>query len=182
MTKKTFCIPLLLAGFIMLFSSIALATDPFPSVDLTGKLSDTHKSYLGINVDTFKVSDIQADFVLVEAFSMYCPICQKDAPNVNAVYEAVSKADTSGKVKFLGIGLGNTPFEVAFYQQKYAVEFPIVWDEDYVVHKALKEVGTPTFYLVKLAGGANEIVYQSSGAIEDVDGFTRMILETAGVK
>lgn len=182
MVKNKIKTLVLIAGFVLLFASASLAAGPFPDLSMSGKLSDSQKSYLGIKSDKLKVTDIKAEYVLVEAFSMYCPICQKDAPNVNLTYDAVSKADTAGKVKFLGIGLGNTPFEVAFYQKKYEVEFPIVWDEDYAVHKALGEVGTPTFYLVKLVGGSSEVLYQSSGAIEDHEAFTKMILETAGIK
>lgn len=172
----------LLAGFLMLICTSASAAETFPSLPLTGKLSDAHRAYLGIKNDSFTVADIKADFLLVNAFSMYCPICQRDAPNLNIVYDAVSGADKSGKVKFLGIGLGNTPFEVAFYQKKYGAEFPIVWDEDYSIHKALGEVGTPTFYLVKLKDGSAEVLYKSQGAIEDTAEFTQLILDTAGIK
>lgn len=172
----------LLAGLLILICASVSAAETFPGLALTGKLSDIQKSYLGIKNGSFTVADIKADFLLVNAFSMYCPICQRDAPNLNTVYDAVSKADVSGKVKFLGIGLGNTPFEVAFFQKKYTVEFPIVWDEDYSVHKALGEVGTPTFYLVKLSDGSAEVVYKSQGEIEDTAAFTQMVLDTAGIK
>ncbi len=182
MIKKTLRLLPLIVLAILTISFSAFAAESFPDLPMTGKLSDTQKDYLSLNKDTFTIADISADYLVVDAFSMYCPICQKDAPTLNKVYEAVSKADTAGKIKFIGIGLGNTPFEVAFYQKKYEVKFPIVWDEDYAIHKALGEVGTPTFYIVKIKGGSAEILYKSQGAIKDADAFAKLVLNKAGVK
>lgn len=169
-------------GLFVVLTSAAFAAETFPNMSMTGKFTDAEKTYLGIDSDTLTLDDIKAEYLFVDAFSMYCPICQRDAPHLNTVFDEVSKADTEGKIRFLGIGLGNTSFEVAFYQKKFNVAFPIVWDENYLIHKALGEVGTPTFYLVKLVGGSYEILHESSGAIEDTDAFTELILSKAGVR
>lgn len=171
-----------LFGLLVLLGTTAMAAETFPNITMTGKLTDAQKAYVGNDGVGFTLADIKADYLLVNAFSMYCPICQRDAPHLNKVYETVNAADTEGRVKFLGLGLGNTAFEVAFFQKKYNVEYPIVWDDDYAIHKALGEVGTPTYYLVKLTGGSYEILHQSEGEIEDIEGFAQMILNKSGVR
>ncbi|MGL1863569.1 MAG: peroxiredoxin family protein [Pseudodesulfovibrio sp.] len=160
----------------------AFAGQSFPDVTMTGQFTDENKAYLGVSSDTFKLTDIKADYVFIEAYSMYCPVCQRDAPRMNEVYETITKADPNGTVKFLGIALGNTAFEVTFYQKKFNVEFPLVRDEDYVIHKALGEIPTPTFYIVKLTGATPEILYVKEGEAEDKDALIQIVLDKTGLK
>jgi len=166
---------------VFLLAATAQAGQVFPDITMSGKLSDAQKTYLGVSSDTFTLSDIKGGYLFVEAYSMYCPVCQRDAPRLNEIYDAVTKADTEGSVKFIGIGLGNTEFEVAFYQNKYDVQFPLVVDENYVIHKALGEVATPTFYIVKL-GSSPEILYMKEGEAEDKDLLLEVIMEKTGLK
>ncbi|MDC0335288.1 TlpA family protein disulfide reductase [Pseudodesulfovibrio sp.] len=171
----------LLMAIMVCLPTMTFAGQPFPDNSMTGQLSAENKAYLGVSSDTFKLTDIKADYVFVEAFSMYCPVCQRDAPRVNEAYEAITQADPKGTVKFLGIGLGNTAFEIKFYKDKYGVTFPLVRDENYIVHKALGEVGTPTFYLVKLSGGTSEILFKKEGEAEDKAALVQMIKDKAGL-
>ncbi|QJB58384.1 TlpA family protein disulfide reductase [Pseudodesulfovibrio sp. zrk46] len=158
---------MLFALALMMFATAAVAGDTFPDMKLSGKLSDAQKAYLGVTADSFNVSEIKGDYLFVEAYSMYCPICQRDAAEVNEMYAAMASVDPKSTVKFVGLAMGNTPFEVEFYRKKYEVEFPLFQDEDYSVHKALKEVGTPAFYIVKL--DTLEILFMSEGELKDKD-------------
>lgn len=166
---------------LTLLATNALAGQSFPDITLHGKLSAEHKEYLGVTSQDFKLSDIKAEYLFIEAYSMYCPVCQRDAPRVNAVYEQIRKADPDGRVKFIGLALGNTAFEVSFYQKKYEVPFPLFKDEDYVIHKALGEVPTPTFYIVKLGNPSPEILYVKEGEAEDKDALLQAIKDTTGL-
>jgi len=171
-----------LFAFAILFSaSTVFAGQPFPDVSLIGKLSSDQKAYLGVSGDTVKVSDIKGDYLFIEAYSMYCPICQRDAAEVNEVYEKITAIDPQVRVKFIGLALGNTAYEVKFYQKKYSVPFPLFVDEDYAVHKALGEVGTPSFYIVKL-GPKPETLYMKEGELKDKEALLKMIKATAGLK
>jgi hypothetical protein len=138
---------------LALLASPALALDVFPDLELTGSLTPEQAAPLGVETTPFKVSDIKADYLLVEIFSLYCPICQRDAPEVNAMRRELMAVDTGATIRFIGIGAGNTSFETNFYAKKYQVDFPLFHDADFVAHKALENVGTPAFYLVDLKSG-----------------------------
>lgn len=163
----------LLFIFSCLMVTGAVAGETFPQVTLEGKLTQEQKNYLGVTSDTLQPKDIEAEYLFVEGYSMYCPICQRDAPHLNALYEAVRKEGLSKKIKMIGIALGNTPYETAFYQKKYEVKFPLFHDEDYTIHKALGEVPTPTFYIVKL--DTMDVLFKKVGAAETKDALLKAI-------
>lgn len=166
---------------LLLAANVAFAGDPFPDLTLEGKLSEAQKEYLGVTSDTFKLTDIKAEYLFIEGYSMYCPICQRDAPRLNEVYKAVSLMDSQNSIRFIGLALGNTQFEVEFYKKKYTVEYPLFKDEDYTIHKALGEIPTPTFYVVKL-NPTPEILYVKVGEAGDKDVLLNAIKETTGLK
>lgn len=168
---------IILACAICLMMAVSVqAADVFPDLDLVGPMTDAHRTYLGVSNDTPKVSDIQSDYLFVEGYSMYCPICQRDAPEVNEMYETVKEMGLSDRLKFIGIGTGNTPFEVAFYRKKYGVEFPLFEDPEFIAHKALGGIGTPAFYLVDLKDGKREILFFQEGEIKDKEVLLNTIL------
>jgi len=144
----------------------AAALDVFPDLELDGGLTPEQAARLGIEAAPVKVSDIPGDYLFVEVFSLYCPICQRDAPAVNDMERELMDGDPGGRIRFIGIGAGNTPFEVSFYAKKYQVDFPLFHDEDFVAHKALENVGTPAFYLVDLRAG-RKILFFHEGEVDD---------------
>lgn len=155
----------------------AWAGDIFPDVVLNGTMTDVQKEYLGVPAEGLKVSDIKADYLFIEVYSMYCPICQIDAPKVQDLFTKIGLTGRGDAIKFIGIGAGNTPFEIEFYRKKYSVPFPLFDDADYVIHKALGEVGTPSFYLVKLKDGSREILFFQEGEIKDPDGLFKTLMD-----
>ena len=89
------------------------------------------KNYLGLTGSgTFKITQVKAQAVLIEIFSMYCPYCQKDAPGINELFQAIEEnAEMKGRIKIIGIGAGNSAYEVGVYKKKYNVPFPLIPDE-----------------------------------------------------
>ena len=168
---------LILLTLTLLCTVSARAGNVFPDVTLSGTMSDVQKTYLGVSAEGFKISDIKADYVFVEVYSMYCPICQMDAPKVEDIYNKIGLTGRSDSIKFIGIGAGNTPFEVEFYRKKFNVAFPLFEDQDYIIHKALGEVGTPSFYLVKLKDKSMDILFFQEGGIKDKDGWFKIIMD-----
>jgi thiol-disulfide isomerase/thioredoxin len=110
------------------------------------------KGYLGLkDSDAFTLPQIKADTVIIEVFSMYCPICQAEAPVVNELHQLIEKTPSlKGKVKLIGIGAGNSAFEVEVFRKKYNILFPLFPDEKFGIQKALSgPIRTPTFIAVK---------------------------------
>jgi thiol-disulfide isomerase/thioredoxin len=137
------------------------------------------RHYLGLSPGaTFTPAQIESRYLVVQIFSMYCPICQREAPKVNTLFEMISKrGDLSGKLKLIAIGAGNSDFEVNFYRTTYQVRFPLFSDGDYRIHKLTGEVGTPYFYILeRTEDGLLHEVYSKSGVIESPGQFLKTIM------
>jgi thiol-disulfide isomerase/thioredoxin len=146
-----------------------------PDIQITFPPEQSDKSYLGLagSSSTFRVPEVKGRVVIVEILSMYCPFCQKEAPVVNKLYGAIEKDPTlKGKIKILGIGVGNTVYEVELFRKKYAIPFPISPDPDSLIHKQVGEVRTPYFIAVKINdNGSHEVIYSKLGSFGEVDPF-----------
>jgi peroxiredoxin len=110
---------------------------------------------------------------------MYCPFCQKEAPLINELYELIqSKPVLKDKIKLIGIGAGNTQFEVDFFKSEYTIPFPLLPDESFSVHKAVGEVRTPYFFVLQVKpDGSNRIIYSKAGSIQDPQAFLELIVK-----
>lgn len=155
-----------------------------PEITLSAPEMPTQQNYLGItkNKKSFRIPEIKADVVLIEIFSMYCPYCQKDAPVVNELYNKIAEDEKlKNKIKLIGIGAGNSSFEVDFFQKTYDIKFPLFPDGEFSIHKMLGEVRTPYFIGVKIKkDGTHSIFYSKRGAIEDAPKFLNLIRSKAG--
>jgi len=157
----------------------------FPEIILPIPQNTFEKEYLGIkDKDSFKISHIKADVVILEIFSMYCPYCQKEAPNVNELYQIINnRTDLKDMIKIIGIGAGNTPFEVEVFKKQYNIQFPLFPDETFTVHNSVGEVRTPYFFVFKIsADGLNKIIYSKAGSIQEPHQFLDLIIKESGLK
>jgi thiol-disulfide isomerase/thioredoxin len=118
--------------FLMLSPGLVSATSPpqkgdlLPEMNLPIPEDPAHRSYLGLTGQgLFQIPQIKAQVVLVEIFSMYCPVCQREAPRVNALYKNIeANPKSKGKIKIIGIGAGNSPFEVNVFRENTTFLFP----------------------------------------------------------
>ncbi|MBF0241041.1 MAG: redoxin domain-containing protein [Desulfamplus sp.] len=141
--------------------------------------NDSYKSYLKITGKSFTISDIAADIVIVQIFSMYCPHCQKDAPNMNSFFNLLKNSESyKDRIKLIGIGAGNSAFEVDFFRKTYLVEFPLLDDQDFKIHKLLGEVRTPYFIGFKrLKDGSLKIFLSEAGGDREPKAFLDQIIK-----
>jgi peroxiredoxin len=140
--------------------------------------------YLGVPENQgFNLSDIDAEYLLIEIFSMYCPYCQAEATHVNDLFEKIRSSKHSDKLKLIGIGAGNTEYEVKYFRDKYDVEFPLFSDGDYAIHKIVGQVGTPYFFLARNKGGGEfEVLLEQEGAYKDTKTFFNRVIKAAGLE
>jgi len=180
---------------IILFSTMILPAvaankppekgETLPAFNLPIPKNSIERSYLGISGDGFfKIPQIKTKVVIVEIYSMYCPYCQKDAPGINELYNLIEKnPDLKNKIKMIGIGAGNTSFEVETYKKTYQVPFPLFPDKDFAIHKACGEVRTPYFIVVKINDdGTHQIVHAQLGNYPGAEPFLEIVLKASGLK
>ena len=181
---------LLIAGCFAFMSHGAFAGqcpsegDVFPDITLSVPKQEGDKDYLGItDTENFTIKGIKAQVLIIEIFSMYCPFCQKEAPIINELYELIqSKPVLKDKIKIIGIGAGNTQFEVDFFKSEYSIPFPLLPDESFSVHKAVGEVRTPYFFVLQIKpDGSNKIIYSKAGSIQDARSFLELIVKESAL-
>lgn len=156
-----------------------------PDMNLQKPADSAGLKYLSLSGSgTFSADQVRAQVLILQIFSLYCPYCQKDAPNMNRFFSLIeANPRLKGKIKILGIGAGNSPFEVNTFKKKYQVEFPLVPDADFTIHKIIGEVRTPYFIVVKLGGPKKrEVVYSRLGAHEDVEAFLAEVVRLTGIQ
>ncbi len=151
--------------------------DSFPAITLQTPDSRGDRDYLGIGGGkTFTTGDIKADVVVVEFFSMYCPHCQADAPATVDLFDSIKKdSRLSKQVRMIGIGVGNSKYEVGIFKKKYHIPFPLFPDGEYTVLELLDIRQTPTYIVFTIAGGKATVAYTQLGRIKDVGSFITML-------
>jgi peroxiredoxin len=122
-----------------------------PEILLNGDVSAGQLESLGLGPEApWALSQIKARTVILVAFSMYCPHCQAEAPALNELDALITSRGLDSDLKLIGIGIGNSDFEVDVFRQKYDVTYPLFSDPEFVVNKCLGEVGTPFFYVLDI--------------------------------
>ena len=154
-----------------------------PAFELAVPSEEASREYLGVSgSETFKITDIEAKVVIIEVFNMYCPHCQKEAPKVNELFEALQNdPDLNSEIKLIGIGVGNTPYEVNLFREKYGISFPLFPDQDMSIGKELGVLGTPTFVGIELkSDGTYRAFYSKSGKMGSGTEFLDKMITMSG--
>jgi peroxiredoxin len=181
---------LFVCSFVFIYPAHAGEPPPavgeeLPEIILSVPENPEHQKYLGLTGKSeFTIPQIAAEVVVIEIFSMYCPHCQREAPTMNEFYERIKNSDKlSQKVKLIGIGVGNSAFEVDHFRKTYKIPFPLFPDSDFSIHKKIGEVRTPYFIGVKIKkDGTHSIYYSKLGGAKRADQFLNMILDRSGLR
>jgi thiol-disulfide isomerase/thioredoxin len=159
--------------------------DVLPDIKIPVPLNNDDKAYLGVEEGAFfTIPQIKAAVVIIEIFSMYCPHCQGEAPEVNRLYTLIENdPGLTGTIKLLGLGAGNSRFEVEVFKKKYSVPFPLFPDEDFAFHQRLGEVRTPYFIGVKInADGTHQVFYSKLGGFGEAQEFLHLMVDLSGLQ
>jgi thiol-disulfide isomerase/thioredoxin len=159
--------------------------DTLAGMTLTSPAGPGQRDDLGLaGTGPFELREVEADLLLIEVFSMYCPYCQAEAPEVNRLHERIQ--GTQGlrdRLRMIGIGAGNSAFEVEVFRKKYEVPFPLLPDPDYTIHKKLGEVGTPFFVLArKEPGGGWKVLHTHAGSLNGPERYLEELMALPGVE
>jgi thiol-disulfide isomerase/thioredoxin len=153
-------------------------------VHLNAPVDPDTLSYLGLkqNMGQFSLGDIKSDIVIIEVFSFYCPHCQRHAPIANKLYEII-EADqkTKNRVKLIGIGIGNSAYEVELFKKKYTIPFPLFDDGNLLIMDSLTGIRTPSFFAIRNTGGKAEVFFIEQGTHDDPGAFLKKVIEQSGI-
>jgi peroxiredoxin len=156
----------------------------FPDIVFKGPLTAVEAKDLGIAASadtTVRFSQLKAEAIILVVFSMYCPFCQKEGPELDKIHTLIRQNGLADKVKLVGLGAGNSAFEVNVYREKFGLSFPLFTDQDFEAYKALGQVGTPYYYVLKRQGADFVIVAGQLGCVISPGSFLDGALEKAGI-
>jgi peroxiredoxin len=159
--------------------------ETLPVINLPIPGSADEKNYLGIpGKGHFKIPEIRANVVIIEIFSLYCPICQSYSPEVNVLYRMIEQVpEFRDRIKVIGIGAGNSTLEVETFKEKNDVPFPLFPDQDFAIHKRLGEVRTPYFIVIKInKDRTHKVIYSKLGDFGEAETFLQQILDASGLR
>jgi len=147
-----------------------------PEFSMTAPEAEEERVYLGIGNDPeFTFDKIKAEVVILEIVGVYCPICHKQFPKMTQFFTRLEKdKDLSGKVRIISISAGNTAKEVAYLKKQFKLNYPVIMDPKFDIHKALGEPKTPFTMVVTKD---RKVVYTHLGMITDFDKFFSLIRE-----
>lgn len=154
----------------------------FPDLKLSIPQKMEEREYLNIYQGPFLLSQVDSDVLIVQIFSMYCPYCQKEAPNINALQQAIAACPgIKPRVKIIGIGAGNSVYEVNAFRDLYRIDFPLIPDADFTIHKALGQVRTPYYFVLVRKTSGLQVVYSRVGSIGDPKDFLELVCARTGM-
>lgn len=152
---------------------------PLPALRIIQEITPEQRQYLGLRTgflgmfaaQEFTPSDVNADVLVIEFYNVYCTSCQRQAPIMNELFQQVStRAATRDRVRFFGIGAGNTATEAAMFMRRYSVEFPLFADPGFENYEAIGEPGaTPLTLIVKKNGKDLRVVSAHVGLVKNAD-------------
>lgn len=177
---KTLCLQLTVALIMFVLPGMASAEkapaagELLVAIRLEAPEKPDARAYLGLaESGNFDPTTITGQLLIIEIFSMYCPYCQREAPAVNRLYQAIEASETlRGRVKMIGIGVGNSAYEVDHFRKHYQIAFPLFPDEDFIIHKSVGEVRTPFFIITDIGpNDKGQVLWTGAGQMDKVETF-----------
>jgi thiol-disulfide isomerase/thioredoxin len=144
----------------------------FPDLSFENILSEDEQAYLGISrKKNFYFKEIKGSLILVELTNTYCVSCKKNIPTLNEIYQRIQKdPELKGKVRVMGIAVGNNIKEVESLKNKYKVLYPLLTDPHFFAHKALGEPRVPYTIFVKRYAKEKHVMFKiNKDVIESAD-------------
>lgn len=179
--KRSLIVPatVLLLCFVLADDHLATLQPPvkggvLQSFSLPVPKSREEKDYLGLSGgSSLGIPSIKARIIIIEIFSLYCPQCLKIGPGLKDLFQRIENDPSlRGKIKLIGIGAGNSPYEVQQFQNATEAPVPLFPDKDFAIHKAFGEMRTPYFITIKINDdGTHKVHYPEKGGFNEAQTF-----------
>ena len=143
----------------------------FPNLIFEDSSPSKIQAYLGISQkNNFSFKDMSGTLFLFEVFNTYCTSCPKNVPILNNIYSVIENdLLLRGKVKVVGIAIGNNQNEVESFKREYKALYPILIDLHFTAHKALGNPRVPYTIFVKRDKGKAIVMNTHQGVIESLN-------------
>jgi len=145
-----------------------------PQFTLDAPGSANELKYLGLEeVKSFNLSQIPAKIIVLEIFSIYCPHCRLQAPELNKVYNFIKQdSELSNGIKMVGIAAGAGKKEVDGWKKTLHVPFPLFPDPETTIWKKFGKPGVPCTLVVSNSG---KVLATHFGHTENIEDFFRQV-------
>lgn len=160
----------------------APARQPAPvtaTLPLPASANSEELAYLGLPADSTRcsIADVRSEVLIIDCFDMYCHACQSGAERVHRLFELVKERELTGRVRFLGLGVGNTPLEASLFKRKFEVPFPVFPDRSNALASQFGPVRLPTLIVLRHAPGGWRLVNHHFGIPADPSTFLDHLLD-----
>jgi hypothetical protein len=147
-----------------------------PQIKLKAPKEPDLQNYLGVQKDTeFNLTQVRAKLILIDILDVYCPDCQKNAPQMNRIFNIIdSDAELKSDIKIIGIAAGNDSVQIESFVKEFKIKFPIFPDQDNQIHSLLGGTGPPGVILSDIHG---KVLLVHEGVLEDIDFLLEKIRE-----
>ncbi len=177
------CGPMGCSGLVQTEGTVWPQNTSIPDVMFNRPRAQTASDYLGLEGDavTFTLSQVKAEIVIVEIFNWDCHFCQRQAPQMDRLYDLLASKGLSDRIKIVGIGATDSDLEVSEYQKWFKVPFPLISDPDYKSYGIIGRLEIPSISVFKRdAQGALRLVYSRSREQRTAEAMLKDILSATG--
>ncbi len=121
---------------------------------------DLAPNFTGITLDgqSVRLSDLRGKTILINAFASWCGPCRIEAPHLVEAFSEVKDDD----IVFIGLNLMETPEAVAQFKDDFAINYPLVLNQDGHLTDLYHPIGLPTSWFIDPDG---VVRYVHTGAI-----------------
>lgn len=152
---------------------ILKAGDFFPYVPLPTSKMSGNLHYLGLpqSKQMVTIEDVQADLLVLDVLNVFCFPCQTQALSLSKVYKMIEESpELKGRIKILGVALGNTKEVVDGFMEDYGLVFPVIPDPTARAERIIGPgIHTPLSLFIKrdAIGKLRLVAAMHNGAIDD---------------
>jgi hypothetical protein len=160
-------------------STVPPADRPAADLRLPVPQAEAERAYLGLasGQERFLLEDIRCEVIFVDCFDMYCHSCHTGAKRVNELYRLVQDRGLGDRIKFVGLGLNNTPLEASTFKKKFDVPFPVFPDRFRDVADQFGRARLPSLLVVCNRTASLRLIHQHNGTLDDPVVFLEHIVE-----